>query len=608
MALSRNAANLALPERLAVSQKLAVSQQAVPRRRAILREDPESGPESSVKLTMAGLISVAIVIGAVSGLVAVALYGGVDIGTRLLLGGIGYHPATVAGDKGGFHPTSGPTQSLKWLLPLLTAGGALVATTIVYLIAPESHGHGTDNAIKAINEAPTGIRARVLPVRLIASVVTIGSGGSGGTEGPTAQMAATTASVIAARLNLNYEQARKLVTAGLASGVGAIFRAPLGGAVLGAELLFRDDADVDMLVPSMVSSSVAYLVFCAVFGFSPMFGHLPGLTMQWSAQLIAFPLVGLCAGALARLFCWVFYAVAERFDNPDRPRKWQRRRPLRAAGAGLVVGVIGLYVPGVLGTGYGTIQDVLSPQHVLSLSIVVLLAMPLAKIAATALTVGSGGSAGVFGPSLVIGATAGAALWRLLHPLGLAPSAPAALVIIGMAACLGAAAHAPVAITLIAAEACGSISLLEPAVIAVPIAMLIMGKQTLYHSQPPSRRALEQLLAERQLAALSTAEAQLPREQLGSLAVAATAGDSEGGQDAPVLEVPGSGPAPTAAGQQPPPAGQPRRPAANPQRTRSVALNRNKGAGPIAPVSLKREECAPGLQSGGYCRLSRGAR
>jgi CIC family chloride channel protein len=433
--------------------------------------------------------------------VAVLLYGGVALGTHWMLSPFGYHPATIAADKGGFQPTTWTAGWKKWLIPLVTAAGALVATTIVYWIAPETHGHGTDNAINSINTAPAGIRGRALPVRLVATAATIGSGGSGGTEGPTAQMAATTASLVARWTRLDYEQARVTVTAGLAAGVGAIFRAPLGGAMLGVELLFRDDSDPGMLVPSTISSFVAYLVFGRVFGYSPMFGHVAGLTWQLSLQLVAFPVLGICAGALARLFCVVFYRLAGWFE------RWKGPRPLRAAAAGLAVGLIGLGVPGVLGTGYGTIQDLLAAPRVLGLSIALLLFMPFAKLLATSLTVGSGASGGVFGPGMVIGATAGAAVWRLLEPLGLAPASPAPLVIIGIAACLGAASHAPIAITLIAAETCGSMSLIEPAVIALPLAIMVTGRRTLYMSQPTNRgELLRQLLKSRGAAPAETAK------------------------------------------------------------------------------------------------------
>ena len=183
-----------------------------------------------------------------------------------------------------------------------------------------------------------------------------------------------------------------------------------------------------------------------------------------------------------------FYGVARLFDS------WQRLwRPLRPAVGGLATGVLGLAVPGVLGTGYGTIQDVLSPQRVLHLSLLVLLVMPLAKIAGTSLSIGSGGSGGVFGPCMVVGATAGAALWRLADMAGahaVVPASPALLAAVGMAACLGAAARSPFAITVIAAETCWSGWVLAAALLAVPVAVKLMGSESLYRSQPLDRKNL----------------------------------------------------------------------------------------------------------------------
>jgi CIC family chloride channel protein len=198
-------------------------------------------------------------------------------------------------------------------------------------------------------------------------------------------------------------------------------------------------------------------------------------------------LLGLICGGLARLYAATFYGVAGLF------RRWRTWRPLRTGVAGLATGALGLVVPGVLGTGYGTIQDVLNPQRVLHLSLLVLLAMPLAKILGTSLSIGSGGSGGVFGPGMVVGATAGAALWRLSEMAGahaIVPASPALLAAVGMAACLGAAARSPIAITVIAAETCSSGWVLAAALLAVPLAVLLMGSDTLYRAQPPSRKAL----------------------------------------------------------------------------------------------------------------------
>jgi chloride channel protein, CIC family len=424
----------------------------------------------------------AVPVGAASGVMALVFYWGVGFCTHWLLGAAGYQPATIAADPGGFHAAS--SFARPWAVPLMAAAGAFVAAVLVYWVAPEAEGHGTDVAIRAINAAPASMRGRAMPVKMIASAITIGAGGSGGSEGPTAQMAATSASFLARRFRLDEHDARIAVTAGLAAGVGAIFRAPFGGAVLGVELLFRKDSEPSMLVPSLIASGVSYAEFGAVFGYAPMFGHVAGLRLALSAQLLIFPVLGLCCGLLARLYTATFYGVSA---LAARLPSWP---PFRPGVAGLVTGAIGLAVPGVLGTGYGTIQYVMTPQRVLHLSLLVLLAMPFAKILGTSACIGSGGSGGVFGPGMVVGATAGALLWRLAEPHGLAPASPAPLVAVGMAACLGAAARSPIAITLIAAEACGSAWVLPAALLAVPIAVALMGSDSLYRSQPLTRAQL----------------------------------------------------------------------------------------------------------------------
>jgi CIC family chloride channel protein len=433
-------------------------------------------------------ITLGVILGVVSGAMAIAFYGSVEWATRWLLGFLGGHnPPTIAASPGGFHPASGFAR--MWAIPLLAAAGALIASLLVFRVAPETEGHGTDVAIRAINTNPTGMRLRAMPVKMIASAITIGSGGSGGSEGPTAQMAATCASFIARMLGLKYEDARTAVTAGLAAGVGAIFRAPAGGALLGVELLFRRDRELAMLVPSLIASVIAYVEFSTVYGWTPMFGHVPGMAITAPAQLLIFPLLGLACGGLGRLYAVMFYGVARLFGS------WRKLwRPLRTSIGGLATGVLGLAVPGVLGTGYGTIQDVLSPQRVLHLSLLVLLAMPLAKIVGTSLSIGSGGSGGVFGPCMVVGATAGAALWRLADMAGahaLVPASPALLAAVGMAACLGAAARSPFALTVIAAETCSSGWVLAAALLAVPVAVKLMGSDTLYRSQPLDRNELK---------------------------------------------------------------------------------------------------------------------
>ncbi|MDI5943944.1 chloride channel protein, partial [Micromonospora sp. DH15] len=154
-----------------------------------------------------------------------------------------------------------------------------------------------------------GMRARVPAVQRLASAGLIGSGSSGGSEGPTAQLTAALASVVARRSRLTYEQARITVAMGLAAGVGAIFRSPLGGALLGAELLYRADVAAGVVVPALLASAVSFLVFGLFHGFEPIFGTVAGTGWDHPAQWLVVPLLGLLAGLLGRLYAWAFYAT-----------------------------------------------------------------------------------------------------------------------------------------------------------------------------------------------------------------------------------------------------------------------------------------------------------
>ncbi|MGH2891520.1 MAG: chloride channel protein, partial [Solirubrobacteraceae bacterium] len=172
-------------------------------------------------------------IGVVAGLGAVAFIELLQLATHVLLAALGgYRPPTAFGE--GHVPAAGGTHS--WRIPLVVAGGAVLSGLLVARFAPEAEGHGTDAAIAAVHQGPTSIRARVSLVKIIASAITIGSGGSGGREGPTAQISAGFGSLLARWLRLSPSDARIAVTVGIGSGIGAIFRAPLGGAVLGAEI------------------------------------------------------------------------------------------------------------------------------------------------------------------------------------------------------------------------------------------------------------------------------------------------------------------------------------------------------------------------------------
>lgn len=418
------------------------------------------------------------VIGLVAGLGAVVFFEALRASTHWLLGSLGGYRVPEPVGEGGTVGTGGFAR--PWALPLVTAGGGLAAGLLVWRLAPEAEGHGTDAAIGAVHHNPKGIRARVSLVKIIASALTIGSGGSGGREGPTAQISAGFGSMLARLLNLSPEDSRIAVSVGVASGIGAIFRAPLGGAVLGGELLYRDDVEVEALIPSLVASVVAFAVFGAVEGYNPIFGAVSGYSFS-ASHLGYFAAVGVASGLMGRLYSRSFYSVGSLF------RRLRVPDAIKPAIGGLVVGLVGLAVPEVLGTGYGFLQKAMGAQ-MQGLSLLVVVALPFAKIFATSASIGSGGSGGIFGPGMVIGGFTGAAIYRLLEPLAPGiPHQPGAFAIVGMVACFGAIAHAPLAVILMVAEMTGSLSLLVPAMIAIALAVLVVGDATIYRSQLRNR-------------------------------------------------------------------------------------------------------------------------
>ena len=324
-------------------------------------------------------------IGIIGGVGAIVFFNALEAATHLFLGVLaGYDPPTPTGE-GGAPITDGVRP---WAIPLVTALGGLIAGIIVFRLAPEAEGHGTDAAIAAFHHDPRGIRARIPLVKLVASAITIGSGGSGGREGPTAQISAGFGSFLGRWLDLDQRDARIAVAAGMAAGIGAIFRAPLGGAVLGAELMYRDDVESDALVPSFVATIVAYTVFGGVMGFQPIFGDQQRYTFTDPTQLVYYAVIGLAAGLVGILYTTGFYGLGAWFT------RWQVPREIKPAAAGFLVGCIGLVLPGVLGTGYGWVQAGLDRTSLLAIPLWVVLLLPFGKILATSLSIGSGGSGG----------------------------------------------------------------------------------------------------------------------------------------------------------------------------------------------------------------------
>jgi CIC family chloride channel protein len=420
-------------------------------------------------------------VGVIAGFGAVAFYEALAFATHVFLGLLaGYQVPAPAGEGGA---AGSPRYLRPWVIPLVVAAGGLLSGFLVFTWAPEAEGHGTDAAIDAVHRNPRGIRLRAVVIKIIASALTIGSGGSGGREGPTAQISAGFGSLLARVLDLGPEDGRIAVSVGIGSGIGAIFSAPLGGAVLAADIVYRDDFETAALIPGIFSSVIAYAIFGAFLGYQPLFAT-PGLYhFGHPLQLLWFALLGVTAGFLGLAYSKTFYGLA------GLSRRLPFSRKLRPALGGLLTGLIALALPQVLGTGYGWVQKGLLGQ-LTHAPLIIILALPLARILATALSIGTGGSGGVFGPGMVIGAFTGLAVWRILVPF--APGAghdPAAFVVVGMMAVFGGIARAPLAVMIMVTEMTGSIAMLAPAMVAVAISTFIVRRfdDSIYRSQLRSR-------------------------------------------------------------------------------------------------------------------------
>lgn len=421
-------------------------------------------------------LPIAVAIGLVAGGGAIVFTRGIELVTRLALGGLaGFQPPGPLGEgAAAYLPALRP-----WLLPVVTALGGALSGLIVFGLAPEAEGHGTDAAIEAFHRRGGWIRARIPPVKLLASAITIGTGGSAGREGPAAQISAGFGALLGHAVLRHPADRRIAVAAGIGAGIGAIFRAPLGGALLSAEILYVHDMEVEAIIPGLMASIVGYTVYGAALGFAPIFGAHPGLSLGSPLQLGYYAVLGAVCGLGGRLYARAFYGVTDAFRAVRAPR-W-----VKAGLGGLAVGLLGVALPQVLHTGYGWVQQVMTRDGLLAMTPGLLVALPLAKILATSLSIGSGGSGGIFGPGMVIGGMLGAALWSAGAALGLPalPDQPAAFVIIGMMALFGGIAHAPLAVMLMVAEMTGTLSLLAPAMIAVALATAVVGDETIYRAQ-----------------------------------------------------------------------------------------------------------------------------
>jgi CIC family chloride channel protein len=385
----------------------------------------------------------------------------------------------VRGTEAAAVAVLGTTRS--WLFLVIPALGGLVSGLLVFFVAPEAEGHGTDAMIEAFHRGGGYIRKRVPLVKILASAITIGSGGSAGKEGPIAQIGAGFGSFLATILKLKPRDRRILVLAGAAGGIGAIFHAPLGAALFAPEVLYREtEFEFEAILPCIVSSIVASSIFDQYFGRAALF--FPGPVDFAPAELLAYAIFGVICAVVGYVYVKLFYDVArDRFF-----RKVRISNALKPALGGLMLGVIAFSLPQVMDGGYGWVQAALEGKIFWG----TMLLLAFMKILATSCTIGSGGSGGVFGPSVFMGAMLGGAFGFLGHQL--APGwviHPTSFVLVGIGGFFAGVAKVPVASIIMACEMCASYTLLVPLMLVSTISYVLLGKVSLYEKQVVTRLA-----------------------------------------------------------------------------------------------------------------------
>jgi chloride channel protein, CIC family len=440
--------------------------------RTRLWQDPKS-------LAMGRLLVLSALVGVVAGFGALVFNYILDRSDNVFMDwAVGYNIPVPGGD--GVTEIPAPPQR-RWLLLFMPAAGALMGSLLSYWLAPEAKGEGTDSVIGSFHRGEGKIRARIPLVKTITSALTIGSGGSAGREGPIAQIGAGFGSTLGTWLKTTARERRLLMIVGTGAGIAAVFRTPFGGAFYATEVLYRDvEFETAALVPTYAASVIAYSIYCTMVGRWGAMFTMPAIEFQHPLELPLYLVLAICCAVVGtiyvRTFHWMRNSVFERLPIP---------RYLVPAIGGLLVGLIGYFVPEVLGMGYGWLQLAMNQQLALKL----VLALVALKILATSFTVGSGGSGGMFAPSIVIGGLLGAGVGMILH--GWFPAIahqPAGFALVGMAGFFSAVSKTPVASLLMVSRMASGSGLLVPLMTATAVGYLLTPRHdSIYENQVDSR-------------------------------------------------------------------------------------------------------------------------
>ena len=409
-----------------------------------------------LRASRGGLFAVALVVGAGSGLGAVAF--------RYLIYFVTWLATSHAqfGQQGRVGSAHFPGLGLGFFVVIPVIGG-LIYGPLIYRYAREARGHGVPEVMIAVAEGGGRIRPQVAAVKSLASALTIGTGGSVGREGPIVQIGSALASSLGQWIRMPENRLRILVACGAAGGISATFNAPLTGVFFGVEIILREFS-VEAIFTVMLSAMIADLLGRQFAGSAPFLSGLPpGIALHHLSSYLLIAALAVVAALLGLAFAKILYATEDLCDKVwgNRP-EWAR-----PAAGGIALGLLLLALPQMYGVGYPVLYKAVGGSYALWFLII----LAAGKIIACSLTIGIGGSGGVFAPSLFIGATSGMAFGEIAgHLLGPAAGQPALYAVVAMGAVFASAARAPLTAVASVVEMTGDYTLTLPVMLAVAIA------------------------------------------------------------------------------------------------------------------------------------------
>ena len=454
----------------------------------------------ALRLSESGLLLLALLVGAGAGGGAVVFRWLITSLTHLLTGSADYSDAGRV-----------PNPHVPWLgvyfVILAPVVAGLVYGPLVHFFAREARGHGVPEVMYAVARRGGKIKPQVAAVKALASALCIGGGGSVGREGPIVQIGSALGSTLGSIVKVGEGRMRVLVACGAAGGIAATFNAPLAGVFFAMELILRDFTAqaFGMVVLSSVTASV---IGRASFGNAPFLHLTSSFTVAHPVEYLFFAVLGLFAGFVGVAFTRVLYFVEDICD-----RLWHWPEWLRPAVGGIALGLLLLALPQMYGVGYPVLDNGIAGHYALYFLILLM----IGKMFATSLSIGIGGSGGVFAPSLFIGAMFGAAYGVVLHDAVPGLTGPiGAYGLIGMGAVFAGAARAPITAVIILFELTNEYSIILPLMGAIVLATgvsNVLSRDTIY-TLKLRRRGID-LDAKPSAVALTTITAGTVMEPLG---------------------------------------------------------------------------------------------